>query len=78
MEKQAGLYELRWGEVPPFNAAVLWNDTIHSDQQIPHLMSKAADLTASPVDVARFSGMAGAVARLERDGRGWVISRRTG
>jgi hypothetical protein len=75
-----GCYCAKPGPQPwPDTALLLWNDDRLSDQGMAHLMEgKAAESWVSPDVVARFSGVPGATARIEKRGHSrdhWVIRR---
>jgi hypothetical protein len=75
-----GCYCAKPGPQPwPDTALPLWNDDRLSDQGMAHLMEdKAAESWVSPDVVARFSGVPGATARIEKRGHSrdhWVIRR---
>ena len=61
---------------PPQGALTLWNDTINSDQALPHVMLKSAERDVPPEVVATFSGIPDTVARIEKRhlGEYWVIT----
>ena len=58
------LYELDYGEVPPEHVAMLHDETVPRDFRMQHLLGKTAALNADPLEVARFSGIRGAIALL--------------